>query len=129
MFAVDPALRRIVATASGEFRPYDRYGEPVPGMSWVPLSGEIGNGLFECFLLRMAPGCESRPHEHVGYEEFLLLEGEMIDGDGQRLRSGDFVSYAPGSRHSSSTPQGCLLLVMLRGGNNRALDAQEIARG
>jgi len=51
MFAVDPTLRRIVATAADRFRPYDRYGEPVAGMSWVPLSGAVGNGEFECFLL------------------------------------------------------------------------------
>ena len=30
--------QRIVASANGEgFRPYDRYGTPIKGLSWLPL--------------------------------------------------------------------------------------------
>ena len=122
---LDPALRQILKTDPSEFRPYDRYGEPIPGLSWVPLSGELNNGEFECFLLRMAAGTGSRPHEHTGIEEFLMLDGELIDYDGTRFAAGDFVHFEPGSKHASHTPDGCTLLVMLRG-RNRALDADEI---
>ncbi len=123
---LDAARRKIRSTNAAAFRPYDRYGEPIPGLSWLPLSGGLHNGEFECFLLRMEAGTGSRPHEHTGIEEFLMLDGELIDYDGTRFAAGDFVRFEPGSRHSSHTPGGCTLLVMLRG-TNRALDDAEIA--
>ena len=122
---LDPDLRQIVSTATEKLRPYDRYGAPLTGMSWLPLSGEALNGEYECFLLRMDAGAESKPHEHTGHEEFLVLDGELVDCDGSRYRSGDFLRFAPGSKHYSHTPEGCTLLVILRG-NNRALEADEI---
>ena len=122
---LDPALRQIVTTASDNLRPYDRYGDPLPGMSWLPLSGTAFNGEYECFLLRMEAGAQSKPHEHTGHEEFLVIDGELIDCDGSRYRSGDFVHFSPGSKHYSHTPAGCTLLVILRG-NNRALERDEI---
>ncbi len=122
---LDTNLRQIIDTASDEFKPYDRYGDSIAGMSWIPLSGELQNGEFECFLLRMDAGAQSKPHEHLGFEEFLVIDGELIDCDGTTYRSGDFVRFLPGSRHSSHTPNGCTLLVMLRG-NNRALTDEEL---
>jgi anti-sigma factor ChrR (cupin superfamily) len=94
-------------------------------MSWIPLSGDLQNGEFECFILRMDPGAQSKPHEHLGFEEFLVIDGELVDCDGTTYRSGDFVRLLPGSKHSSHTPNGCTLLVMLRG-NNRALTDAEL---
>jgi anti-sigma factor ChrR (cupin superfamily) len=123
---LDASLRQIADTASENFRPYDRYGDPIAGMSWIPLSGELLNGEYECFLLRMDAGARSNPHEHTGHEEFLMLDGELIDCDGQRFRAGNYVRFQPGSKHSSHTPDGCTLLVILRG-NNRALGPDELA--
>ncbi len=122
---LDTKLREIIDTSSMEFKPYDRYGKSVAGMHWIPLSGELLNGEFECFMLRMEPGAVSKPHEHMGHEEFLVLDGMMIDCDGTEYRSGDYVHLHPGSKHNSNTPDGCLLLVLLRG-NNRALSEAEI---
>jgi anti-sigma factor ChrR (cupin superfamily) len=122
---LDTSLRQIINTGAGKFRPYDRYGDPIPGMSWIALSGELLNGEFECFLLRMEAGAQSRPHEHMGLEEFLVMEGELIDCDGTVYSSGDFVRLLPGSTHSSHTPNGCVLLVMLRG-DNRPLSEDEL---
>lgn len=124
---LDPELRQIIGTTVEKPRPYDRYGDPLPGMSWIPLSGEAMNGEYECYFLRMDAGAESRPHEHTGHEEFLVLDGELIDCDGSRYRSGDFVHFSPGSKHYSHAPEGCTLLVILRG-NNRALEPNEIER-
>jgi quercetin dioxygenase-like cupin family protein len=123
---LDISLRQVISTKTNQFKPYDRYGDSVAGMSWIPLSGELRNGEFECFVLQMEAGSESKPHEHMGFEEFLILDGEMIDCDGTHYRSGDFVRLLPGSKHSSHTLNGCTLLVMLRG-NNRALRADEIS--
>lgn len=117
---LDASLRQIAATRRTAFRPFERYGEPVPKMSWLPLSRNESPG-FECYMVRIAPGGASRPHEHQGVEEFLVLEGKLEDCDGTILGEGDFVSYRPGTRHFSRSPGGCLLLVMLRGGVNRAL--------
>ena len=122
---LDSTLRQIAGTATSDFIPYNRYGDPIEGMSWVPLSGEMLNGEFECFMLRMEAGAQSRAHEHTGFEEFLMLDGELVDCDGSRYRAGDFVRFLPGSKHSSHTPDGCTLLVILRG-NNRALGAEEL---
>jgi anti-sigma factor ChrR (cupin superfamily) len=122
---LDQKLRQIISTASGEFKPYDRYGDSINGMSWVSLSGDLLNGEFECFMLRMEAGAVSKPHEHMGFEEFLVIDGELVDCDGTTYRSGDFVRLLPGSKHSSRTPDGCTLLVILRG-NNRPLTDEEL---
>jgi anti-sigma factor ChrR (cupin superfamily) len=118
-------LRQIISTEAEEFKPYNRYGDPVAGMSWVALSGELLNGEFECFILRMDAGAKSKPHQHMGFEEFLVMQGELIDCDGTTYRKGDFVRLLPGSKHSSHSPNGCTLLVILRG-NNRALSENEL---
>lgn len=123
---LDTALRQICKSSEADFRPYDRYGTPIEGMSWIPLSGEINGGEFEAFLLRMEAGATSKPHEHTGHEEFLMLEGSLLDCDGAEFKAGDYVHFQPGSKHSSTTPNGCKLLVILRHGNNRALSAEEL---
>jgi len=118
---IDPALREIISTGSTSFRPYDRYGTPNPSLEWLPLHGDADDG-YECFMIRFKPGASSTPHEHSGYEHFLVLDGELHDCDGMVFKTGDFVSFAPGSRHYSTSPVGCTLLAILRG-QNYALDA------
>ena len=103
---LDASLRNIIETGDTTFKPYNRYGDPVDGMSWIALSGDLLNGEFECFLLRMDAGAKSNPHEHTGHEEFLMLDGELIDCDGQVFKRGDYVHFQPGSKHSSTTPKG-----------------------
>ena len=53
----------------------------------------------------------------AGIEEFLVLEGSLVDDDGTVFGAGDSVSFAPGSRHASVAPDGCLIAVFLRGRN------------
>ena len=119
---LDSSLRRVIAVDDGAFRPYDRFGVPVPGLSWLPLSTESEGGGAGCFAIRFAPGAVSQAHEHVETEEFYVLEGELTDSDGQVLKAGDFVSYAAGTKHYSRSPKGCVILVFLRRPNRR-LDA------
>jgi anti-sigma factor ChrR (cupin superfamily) len=76
-------------------------------------------------MLRMEPSSSSKLHEHLGHEEFLLLEGHLIDLDGVEYKTGDYVHLLPGSIHSSHTIDGCLLMVILRG-NNRPLSESEL---
>jgi anti-sigma factor ChrR (cupin superfamily) len=122
---LDINLRHITSATSDQFKPYNRYGDPVAGMSWIPLSGELQNGEFESFLLRMDAGARSNPHQHMGHEEFLVLDGELVDCDGVTFRPGDYLHFQPGSKHSSHSPNGCTMLVILRG-NNRALTDEEL---
>jgi anti-sigma factor ChrR (cupin superfamily) len=107
----DPtAARRVFNVHTTPFLEYDLEGPVQPEMSWLPVSfdRETGQG---CYLMRMDPGAATLSHEHPGMEEFLILEGDLVDSDGTVLRAGDFVSYEPGTRHSSHTENGCVIAV------------------
>ena len=99
-----------------EFEPFDNYGEPIKGMSWYKISYEKEKGQGS-YILKMDPGAKSIPHEHISYEEFYMLDGELIDSDGKTFKKGDFISFEPGSKHSSFTEKGCLILVFMRSRN------------
>ena len=99
-----------------EFEPFDNYGKPIKGMSWHKISYEKEKGQGS-YILKMEPGAKSIPHEHVSYEEFYMLDGELIDVDGKVFKKGDFISFEPGSKHSSITEKGCLILVFMRSRN------------
>ena len=109
--------RKITDLYDVEFTPFDNYGVVVPGMSWHKISYSRENGGQGTYVLKMEPGAKSLPHEHMGFEEFLMLDGELIDPDGQIFKKGDFISFKPRSKHSSHTINGCLVLVFMRGIN------------
>ena len=108
--------RKITNPFNVKFEPFDNYGSVVPGMSWhkITYSTEAGQGTY---VLKMNPGTKSLSHTHTNYEEFLMLDGELIDVDNKVFKKGDFVTYEPGSTHSSYTKNGCLLLVFMRSKN------------
>ena len=109
--------RKITDLYNVKFVPFDNYGAEVPGMSWHKISYSKENGGNGTYLLKMGPNAKSLPHVHTGFEEFLMLEGELIDPDGKIFKKGDFISFEPGSKHSSHTINGCLVLVFMRGIN------------
>ena len=109
--------RQIINFDKLKFEPFDNYGKVVPGMSWHKISYDKENGGQGTYVLKMEPGTKSLLHEHTGFEEFLMLDGELIDPDGIVFKKGDFVSFKPGSQHSSYTKNGCLVLVFMRGIN------------
>ena len=92
------------------FLEYDLEGPAQPEMSWLPVSydRETGQG---CYLMRMQPGAVTISHEHRFMEEFLILEGDLVDEDGTSFGPGDFVSYEAGTTHNSHTVGGCLIAV------------------
>ena len=108
--------RKITNPLNVKFEPFDNYGAPIPGMSWHKISynKETGQG---SYVLKMEPGAKSLLHKHVSYEEFLILDGELIDLDKKIFKKGDFITFEPGSTHSSYTKTGCLLLVFQRARN------------
>ena len=109
--------RKITNLFSVDFKPFDNYGVTVPGMSWHKISYDKQNGGYGTYILKMDPDAKSLHHVHTGYEEFLMLEGELTDLDGKIFKKGDFVTFEPGSTHSSRTKEGCLILVFMRGIN------------
>ena len=108
--------RKITNPYNVKFEPFDNYGSVVTGMSWhkITYNTETGQGTY---ILKMDPGSRSLTHEHTNYEELLMLDGELIDPDNQVFKKGDFVTFEPGSCHSSHTKKGCLILVFLRDKN------------
>ena len=109
--------RKITNLFNIDFKPFDNYGVTVPGMSWHKISYDKQNGGYGTYILKMEPNAKSLHHVHTGYEEFLMLEGELTDLDGKIFKKGDFVTFEPGSTHSSHTKEGCLILVFMRGIN------------
>jgi len=104
------AGRRVFRISEAAFLPYDLEGPVQPEMSWLPISFDRAAGQ-GCYLMRMQPGAVTIEHNHPGMEEFLILEGSLIDSDGTRFKAGDFVSYEAGTRHSSRTETECLIAV------------------
>ena len=79
-------------------------------MALLPLGLDRESGLGS-YLMRMEPGAETIAHTHRHHEEFMVLEGHLIDDDGRVFGPGDYIRYAPGTRHDSRTEDGCLLIV------------------
>ena len=109
--------RKITDLYNVKFKPFDNYGKIIPGMSWYKISYNKENNGQGSYVLKMDPGAKSVPHEHTGYEEFLMLDGELIDSDGKIFKKDNFITFEPGSTHSSYTKDGCLILVFMRGIN------------
>ena len=107
---------KITDPSNVKFEPFDNYGSVIPGMSWhkITYNKETGQGTY---ILKMDPRAKSLPHEHTNYEEFLMLDGELIDPDNKVFKKGDFITFEPCSTHSSYTKNGCLILVFMRGVN------------
>jgi quercetin dioxygenase-like cupin family protein len=105
--ASDP--RRVIPLTGADYRVYDMEGPVQPDMSYAALSWEKtrAEGVY---VMRMKPGAVTIRHEHRGFEDFLILEGELIESDGTVFRAGDFVSYRPGTVHNSRTETGCVLV-------------------
>jgi anti-sigma factor ChrR (cupin superfamily) len=105
--------RKVTDLFNVKFEPFDNYGSPIPGMSWHKITYNKKNGQ-GTYILKMEPGAKSIQHEHEDFEEFLILDGELTDPDNKVFKKGDFVTYEPGSTHSSYSKNGCLILVFMR---------------
>lgn len=110
MKPIDPADRRVANIRTGQFKPYVYEDGVALGDSVLQLDEErpLGVGFH---VYRMPAGMTSRPHRHNGHEQFLVLEGELVDNDGTVFRAGDLVWFRDGTEHCSFTPNGCVLAV------------------
>ncbi len=62
-------------------------------------------------LYRIAPGTTTLAHGHIGHDEFLMIEGDLVDHDGIRYRPGDLVCLRAVTAHTSYTEAGCLIVM------------------
>jgi anti-sigma factor ChrR (cupin superfamily) len=60
-------------------------------------------------LFRWQPGTQLPLHEHVEVEQTYVLEGRIVDEEGE-VRAGDFVWRPRGNRHLARAPDGALVL-------------------
>ncbi len=102
--------RRFVRLAERRFGPYDLDGPLQPEFGLINLTYDKDKGE-GTYLMRMEPGAVTIAHTHRGYEDFLIVEGELIDDDGTVFRAGDLITYPPGSYHNSRSDTGCVILV------------------
>ena len=79
-----------------------------PGVETKVLMEDPDSGLMTV-LTRMAPGAVLTDHVHVEIEQTFVLEGRLVDHEGE-AKAGTFVWRPPGSRHVASAPNGALLL-------------------
>jgi len=106
--------RRVANIADASFRPFVFPDGATLGDEVLQLDDgqPLGVGFH---VYRMPPGMTTRRHRHNGHEQFLILEGELVESDGTVLRPGDLVFYRDGTEHNSHTPNGCLLAVHIAG--------------
>lgn len=62
-------------------------------------------------LFRWAPGATLPLHEHVEIEQTFVLEGSIVDEEGE-VTAGNYVWRPPGNRHVAKAPNGALVLSM-----------------
>lgn len=84
---------------------------PHAGVSWKKLRFDPASGE-SAVLLRFEPGARYGRHRHPAGEEYLVLEGSLEDG-GKTWGKGAFVRHEPGSVHTPTSKEGCLLFVRL----------------
>lgn len=113
-FALSPAHARELLLGIDGAGSWTRGVSPVlgffhfrPGPSLAPLRGGF---------VRMQSGAAFPLHRHRDRELTLVLEGEMVDGDGVRYAPGEALDMPPGSAHTLRVADGApALLALLHG--------------
>ena len=81
---------------------------PCPGIEMKVLLEDKDTGLLTA-LFRWQPGSELSLHEHVEVEQTFVLEGSLIDDEGE-VTAGNYVWRPKGNRHIAKSPHGALVL-------------------
>jgi anti-sigma factor ChrR (cupin superfamily) len=101
--ALQEDASRYVDVASLAWKP-----TPTPGIDMKVLMQDEASGLLTA-LFRWKPGTQLPLHEHVEVEQTYVLEGSIVDDEGE-VREGDFVWRPKGNRHLARSPNGALVL-------------------
>jgi len=100
-----PLASRYVEVESLPWKP-----TPCPGIDMKVLLEDPETGLLTA-LFRWQPGSELALHEHVEIEQTFVLEGSLVDGEGE-VCAGNYVWRPKGNRHIARSPGGALVLSM-----------------
>ena len=111
MKAIAPHERRVANIGDeAAWTAYADVGVAEAGTSFMQLNPDAGRSV-GFYIYRMEPGARSIAHRHGGAEEFVMIEGELIDNDGTVYKAGDVVWLAAGTEHFSYTKTGCIIAV------------------
>jgi anti-sigma factor ChrR (cupin superfamily) len=102
---LEPLASRFVSVADLPWKPTG-----CPGVDMKVLMEDKETGLLTA-LFRWQPGSELPLHEHVEIEQTYVLEGSIVDDEGE-VRKGDYVWRPKGNRHVARSPNGALVLGM-----------------
>jgi anti-sigma factor ChrR (cupin superfamily) len=101
----DPSSMFLVRADQGQWRPADAPGIEVKTLF---VDRELKRA---SVLVRMAPGAVYPIHSHIGAEECLVVQGDLVIGD-VVLHAGDYQRTPPGFQQAEQTTRtGCLLLI------------------
>ncbi len=79
-----------------------------PGIEMKVLYTDPESGM-STILFRMAPGAEVPLHEHTAIEQTYMLEGRLVDHEGE-CTPGNFVWRPGGNRHIARAPEGAMFI-------------------
>ena len=108
MKAIDPGDRWIANIYTAPIKTLMSNGAEDGEVLQLDTDRPLGTGFH---LYRIAPGTTTQAHGHIGHEEFLMIEGDLVDHDGIRYRPGDLVWLRAVTAHTSYTEAGCLIVV------------------
>jgi anti-sigma factor ChrR (cupin superfamily) len=83
---------------------------PCPGIDMKILLEDKESGLLTA-LFRWQAGAELALHEHVEVEQTFVLQGSLVDEEGE-VTAGNYVWRPKGNRHIARSPHGALVLSM-----------------
>lgn len=79
-----------------------------PGISAKVLFSDPATGM-STILFKMEPGAIVPLHEHAALEQTYMVEGSLMDLDGE-AKAGQFVWRPGGNVHQAYSPNGAILL-------------------
>jgi anti-sigma factor ChrR (cupin superfamily) len=101
---LEPLASRYVDVESLPWKP-----TPSEGIDMKVLLEDKQTGLLTA-LFRWQPGAHLALHEHVEIEQTYVLEGSIVDAEGE-VTAGNFVWRPTGNRHDAWSPGGALVLA------------------
>lgn len=100
----DMLASRFVNVADLPWKPTPTKGIDMKILMHIPETGLM------TALVRWAPGSVIPLHEHVEIEQTYVLEGSIVDEEGE-VRAGNYVWRPRGHRHIAKSPNGALVLA------------------
>jgi anti-sigma factor ChrR (cupin superfamily) len=102
-----------VKIASGRSHIVDVVGmpwspSPFPGIQQKVLFKDPDSGM-STILVKMAPGSEVPLHKHMGIEQAFVMEGSVVDHDGE-VTAGNYTWRDIGNTHVNKSPNGAIVL-------------------